>query len=500
MKKTSFIALISFFAGLTLAAFIFVYIPKSDEGNILQANSSSEEMSANLYAAEAAVSQLNRANVDFTSIADKISPAVVYIVAEKVEKVRVRNFFDSPFEFWDRFFDSPRGQQDREQEQRSMSSGSGFFISPDGYLVTNNHVVEKAVEVTVTTLSEKQYKAKVIGTDPETDTALLKVEADNLPYADFGSSEALRVGDWVLAIGNPLGLNHSVTAGIVSAKGRLIPNLNLTYQDFIQTDAAINMGNSGGPLLNSRGDVIGINTLIFAPSGGNIGIGFAISSDLADKVIAQLRDNGKVVRGYLGIGAYSVSEDVLDVLQVKEKSGAWIAKVDPDSPADKAGLQDYDVIIAIDDQAVDNANDLTFKIAETIPGSQVDLTIMRDGKEKNVSVKIGEKDEDNIEEPETKSGKGIGITVQELTPRLARRYGYDIEEGVVIVEIERYSQAARAGLKVGDVVIEADRKETVSVKDLEKILDKKKAGESVLLRIHRRGSSGDIMVSIRIPE
>ena len=181
-----------------------------------------------------------------------------------------------------------------------MSSGTGFFISPDGYLVTNNHVVEKAVEVTVTTLNEKQYKAKVIGTDPETDMALLKVDADNLPFAEFGSSEALNVGEWVLAIGNPLGLSHTVTAGIVSAKGRLIPNLNLTYQDFIQTDAAINMGNSGGPLLNTKGEVIGINTIIFAPSGGNIGIGFAISSDLANKVIPQLRENGKVVRGYSG--------------------------------------------------------------------------------------------------------------------------------------------------------------------------------------------------------
>ncbi len=500
MRKTSLIALISFFAGLILAAFIFVYVPRGNEGNILQAQIPAEEMSANLYAAESTVPQRIRADLDFASIADKISPAVVYIVAEKVEKVRVRGFFNSPFEFWDRFFDAPRDKQDREQEQHSMSSGSGFFISPDGYLVTNNHVVEKAVEVTVTTLSEKQYKAKVIGTDPETDTALLKVDADNLPFAEFGSSEELNVGDWVLAIGNPLGLNHSVTAGIVSAKGRLIPTLNLTYQDFIQTDAAINMGNSGGPLLNTQGEVIGINTIIFAPSGGNIGIGFAISSDLASKVIPQLRESGKVVRGYLGIGAYSVTDDVLAVLQVKEKSGAWIAKVDPESPAEKAGLQDYDVITAVDGKLVKDSNDLTFKIAEIQPDSRIDLTIMRDGKEKTVNVKIGEKNKDDVGEPEVKTGKGIGITVQELTPRLAQRYRYEIDEGVVIVEIEPYSQAAKAGLKVGDVIVEADRKETVSVKDLEKILDKKKAGEAVLFRVHRRGSLDDFMVTIRIPE
>jgi serine protease Do len=500
MRKTTLIALTSFLAGLTIAAFIFVYIPRSDEGKILQAQNPSEELSSNLYAADTTSPQRIRTDVEFTGVADKVSPAVVYIEAEKVERVRIRNFFDSPFDFWDRFFDAPRDRQDREQEQRSMASGTGFFISPDGYLVTNNHVVEKAVEVTVTTLSERQYKAEVIGTDPETDTALLKVDADNLPYAEFGSSESLQVGEWVLAIGNPLGLNHTVTAGIVSAKGRLIPNLNLTYQDFIQTDAAINMGNSGGPLLNTQGEVIGINTIIFAPSGGNIGIGFAISSDLAKKVIPQLRENGKVIRGYLGIGAYSVTEDVLEVLQVEEKTGAWIAKVDAGSPADKAGLQDYDVIVAVDGQPIEDSNDLTFKIAEIKPGTRTDLTVMRDGKEKTVSVKIGEKDEDDVEEPETKPGKGIGITVQELTPRLARRYGYEIQEGVVIVEIESYSQAARAGLKVGDVIVEADRQETVSVKDLEKILDKKKAGDSVLLRIYRRGSADTFMATIRIPE
>jgi serine protease Do len=260
------------------------------------------------------------------------------------------------------------------------------------------------------------------------------------------------------------------------------------------------MGNSGGPLLNAQGEVIGINTIIFAPSGGNIGIGFAISSDLANKVIPQLRESGKVVRGYLGIGAYTVTDDVLDVLQIKEKAGAWVAKVDPESPAEKAGLQDYDVITAVNDQPVKDSNDLTFKIAETKPGENIELTIMRDGKEKAVRVKIGEKNEDDVKEPEAKTGKGIGITVQELTPRLAQRYRYEIEEGVVVVEIESYSQAARAGLKVGDVIVEADRKETASVKDLEKILDKKKAGESVLLRVHRRGSSDDFMVTIRIPE
>lgn len=499
MRKTSLIALISFAAGLILAAFIFVYYPQKQTSVALQDVPLSEELSSSLYASPR---QQPTESLDFATIAERVSPAVVYIVAEKVERVRTIGFFDdSPFEdFWERFgFPRERG---REQEQRSFSSGTGFFISQDGYILTNNHIVEKAVKVTVTSLQEKEYRAKIIGTDSETDMALIKVEDKNLPFARLGDSDTCKVGDWVLAIGNPLGLNHTVTAGIVSGKGRLIPGLDLPYQDFIQTDAAINRGNSGGPLINMEGDVIGMNTLIFSSTGGNIGIGFAISSKLANKIIPQLREEGKVVRGWLGVGVYPVTTDTLEILKVEEKKGAYISTIEAGSPADKAGLKRYDVIAAIHGQPIKDQYDLTFKIAETKPGSKIKLTIIREGKEQEVEVKVGEKASAEEKEAVASSGQEIGIKVRELTPRLASRYGYQIETGLIITEVKRYSEADRRGLEVGDVVTEANRQEIETVRDLEKIIEKAEPGDSILLRIRRekRGSSGDFMVTLRIPE
>lgn len=499
MRKISIIALISFVAGLLLAAFIFVYYPEKNTQVALQKIPASDELSSNLYATPA---QQPRKDLDFATIAEKVSPAVVYIVAEKVEKVRTIGFFDdSPFEdFWERF-GFPR-ERDREQEQRSFASGTGFFISPDGYILTNNHIVEKAVKVTVTSLQEKEYKAKIIGTDPETDMALIKVEDKSLPYANLGDSDTCKVGDWVLAIGNPLGLNHTVTAGIVSGKGRLIPGLDLPYQDFIQTDAAINRGNSGGPLINMEGDVIGMNTLIFSSTGGNIGIGFAISSKLANKIIPQLQEKGRVVRGWLGVGVYPVTTDTLEILKVDEKKGAYISTIEPSSPADKAGLKRYDVIVAVNGQSVKDQYDLTFKIAETKPGSKIKMTIMREGKEKEIEVKVGQKESPEEKEAVASSGQELGFRVSEMTSRLARRYGYQTERGLIITEVKRYSEADRKGLERGDIITEANRQEIERVRDLERIIDRAEAGDSILLRIRRerRGSSDDFMVTLRIPE
>ena len=506
MKKSSvLIALGSFFAGLILAAFIFVYMPSSEEApQTLSQEPAAPELSSNLYAAEAPSPQVRKTDLDFPEIAARISPAVVYIEAEKVQRVQVRGFFDDlPLDdFWRRFFNEP---EDRETERRSTSSGTGFFINPDGYLITNNHVVENSVKVTVTDLEGKDYQAEVIGTDAETDLALLKVEGRNFPFANLGDSESLQVGEWVVAIGNPLGLTHTVTAGIVSAKGRLFPQelINLTYQDFIQTDAAINRGNSGGPLLNMNGDVIGINAIIFGPSGGNIGIGFAISSDLAKKVIGQLRENGRVVRGYLGVTVYAVTEDTKEIHQVKEARGAVVDEVEEDSPAAKADLQRYDVITEVDGQPVEDQNDLTFKIAEIKPGTKVNVTVVRDGKEQTIPIKIAEKGtREEPAEPEEPSGTELGLGVDEMTPRLARRYGYRTTEGLVITEIKQGSEAARKGLQRGDLILDADKVPMKTVKDLEKIINKKKAGQVVLLRIRREGRSSnqDFIVTLRIPE
>jgi len=504
MKKTSIlIALGSFIAGLILAAFVFVYIPGSDDTELATQVKSQAELTSHLYADTPTPAPQSRTDMNFAEIAERISPAVVFIQAEKVQKVRTRGFFDDfPLDdFWRRFFNEP---DQRETERRSTSSGTGFFITQDGYLVTNNHVVEGAVDVTVTLKDGKDFRAEIIGTDAETDLAVVRIEGNDFPHAELGDSQALKVGEWVVAIGNPLGLNNTVTAGIVSAKGRLFPQevINLSYQDFIQTDAAINRGNSGGPLLNMKGEVIGINTLIFGPTGGNIGIGFAISSDLAKKVIDQLKDSGRVVRGYLGVGVYAVTDETKEIMEVEEAHGAWVDEVTEGSPADKAGLQRYDVIVAIDGEPIKDSMDLTFKVAAIKPGTKVDLTIIREGAERTVEVKIGERNAQEPAEPEeSTSGTELGLGVDEMTPRIARRYGYRTTEGLVITEIKPGSEADRKGLQVGDLILEADKQKMESVSDLEKIIDKKKAGQVVLLRIRReqRGSQ-DFIVTLRIPE
>jgi len=344
--------------------------------------------------------------------------------------------------------------------------------------------------VEVTSLQEKTYQAKIVGTDPETDLALLKVNEKNLPYVELGDSDKIQVGEWVLAIGNPLGLTHTVTAGIVSAKGRIFTDLEQQqpYQDFIQTDTAINRGNSGGPLINLDGKVVGINSIIWSPSGGNIGIGFAISSNLTKSIIKKLKESGRVIRGYLGVGVYAITEDFVKLLNLESKKGALINNVDPGSPADKAGLKRYDVIIEIDGEPIEDGDDLQFKIAEVKPGTKVDLTIIRDGKQKTIPVKIIEKE---------------SLKVQEMTSNIARRYGYETDEGLIITEVERYSEADRKGLQAGDIILEVNRQKVNKINEMEKILKRLKSGDPLLLLIRRedrRGGSQDFMVTLRMPE
>ncbi len=501
MRKTSLIALISFALGLFAAAIIFVYFPDGKTQETSMEESSLSSLSSSLYASP---SPQVKPNLDFATVAQKISPSVVSIVAEKVEKRAATNFFESsPLdEFWERFFGHPR---DREQEYRSRAQGTGFFITSDGYILTNNHIVEKAVRVTVTSIQEREYKAKIIGTDPETDLALLKVESSNLPFIELGNSDALKVGEWVLAIGNPMGFTHTVTAGIVSAKGRLIPGLELPYQDFIQTDAAINRGNSGGPLVNMSGEVVGINSMIWTPTGGNIGIGFAISSKLAKDIIEQLKETGRVIRGYIGVTISTVTEDMMKLLNLKSRRGALINSVVPDLPADKAGLKRYDVIVAIDGDPVKDNTDLLFKIAATKPGTKVKFSVMRDGKEQIIEVKVTEKDSDTEREPATSSGKELGIRARELTPSLARRYGYRTEEGLIITEIKAYSEAELRGLEVGDIILEANKNKIRSIRDFEKIVKDTEPGDAILLLIRREGrrrdtEPQDFLVTLRVPE
>jgi serine protease Do len=501
MKKTLFIALLSFFLGLFLAGILFVYIPEQKapvSANFLD-ESPSPPLSSNLYAASPAA---QKPEYDFATIAERVAPAVVYIEAEKVERVQFRSMLDDPFfeDFW-RFFGEPRG---REQERRSTSRGSGFFISDDGYLVTNNHVVENAEKVTVKTLDETEFTAKVIGTDPESDLALVKVDKKNLPFVELGNSATCRPGEWVLAIGNPLSFEHTVTAGIISAKGRQLLG-GPTYQNFIQTDAAINPGNSGGPLVNMQGEVIGINAMISTTTGGSIGIGFAIPSDLAKKVVKQLREKGRVVRGYLGVaGVYPVDDQVRKSLDIDVKNGAMIQEVTPGYPAEKAGMKPYDVIVEIDGKPIKDHNDLLIKIADIPPGTTVEIKVVRKGgEEKILRAKITERETDEEgRQPETSSDKDIGFKVRELTPRLASRLGYRTDEGLVITEVTRYSEASRKGIQRGDIIIEVNQTKMETVRDLENILKKAKAGDAIMLLVRREGNgrSQDFIVTLSIPE
>jgi len=498
MKKIAIVALVSFFLGILLAGYIFVYLPEKNMPNSFLNESPSS--SSFLYASP---NPQTKPDLDFVRVADMIGPAVVRITAERVEKRRVVSFFDDwGDDFWDRFFGTPR---DREREYRSQVAGTGFFITTDGYLITNNHIVENAEKITIYTLQENEYKAEIVGTDPPTDVALLKIAEKNLPFVELGDSARLKVGEWVLAIGNPLGFEHTVSAGIVSAKGRqgLQSSTAISYQDFIQTDAAINRGNSGGPLVNMKGEVIGITSMIASPTGGNIGIGFAIPSNLARKVVKQLEEKGKVVRGYLGVIPKNLSEEERRTLNLKSRNGAFIVDVEPGTPADKAGLKRYDVIIEFNGQPVKNRHDLSFKIAETAPGTKVDIKVIRDGKEKLLTAKLEELSTGEEEEqPSTSSGQDLGISVTTMTPNIARRYGFRTQEGVLITKVRRYSEAERKELIAGDIILEANRQEVKDSGDLKRIIDKLKPGDGLILLIRRErdGESAEFITTLKIPE
>lgn len=438
---------------------------------------------------------------DLTSLSElvkRLKPSVVNISTTNVVE-RTNPFGQSPFgrgqedpfeEFFKRFFgDVPPG----EFKQRGL--GSGFIISEDGFIITNNHVVEKANDIDVILEDGEKYKAQLIGKDQKTDIALLKIEPKRkLPAVGFGNSDSLEIGDWVVAIGNPFGLGHTVTAGIVSAKGR---SLGLgAYDDFIQTDAAINPGNSGGPLFSIDGEVVGVNTAIIA---GGQGIGFAIPSSLAGYVIDQLRDGGKVVRGWLGVLVQQITPEIAESMNFKEPKGALVADVTPGGPAEKAGIKRGDVIVEFNGNRINDMAELPKLVAVTPPGTQSDLKYIRNGDEKNVKLKVGELPEE-IARSSAIGGeeveRNLGLIVQEITPLIQRRLGIDETEGVIVTNVQPGSTAWESGLRRGDIILEINKKQIKNLEQYRKSIDSVKEGENALLLVKR--DKNTVYVALKI--
>ncbi len=439
----------------------------------------------------------------FADLAERLAPGVVNIsIATVVKGGGVHSFQfgpDSPFreffgdEFFRRFFDERNGmQRPREFKQRSL--GSGFIVSRDGYIVTNNHVVEKADEIVVILSAGEEFKARKVGTDPKTDLALIKIEAKrDLPACRLGDSDSLRVGEWVLAIGNPFGLGHTVTAGIVSAKGR---DLGAgAYDDFIQTDAPINPGNSGGPLFDTAGNVVGINTAIIPGGGG--GIGFAIPVNLAKSVLAQLKDNKKVVRAQLGVTIQTITPDLAESLDLPDRKGALVADVLRGSPAERAGLKRRDVIVVFNGREVKNAHDLPAMVAYLPVGSEVEVVFLREGRKETRRIKLSEmKDEEGkpvpAEErpPGSSAEESLGFTVSALTPDVIRELGLaDDAKGVAVTEVKDGTPAADANLRPGDLILEVDRLETPDLAAFGKAMEKVKGKKVFTLLVSREGKT-----------
>ncbi len=445
---------------------------------------------------------LTNLNELFTKVADEANPSVVTVFTQKEIATRRMSpyaspFFDNPFrdffgdDFWYRFFGPP---QQGEEKRVLRGMGSGVIVSEDGYILTNNHVVRGADKVRVMLLGGKRVDAEIVGTDPKTDLAVLRIKEDNLKPIKMGDSDKLRVGEWVLAIGSPLSANldHTVTAGIVSAKGR--SNVGLAdYEDFIQTDAAINPGNSGGALVNLKGELVGINTAIATQTGGFQGIGFAVPINMARQVMDALIKHGKVIRGWLGVMIQNVTEDLVKALDLPAKEGVIVAEVVEDSPAEKAGLEVQDIILELDGKKVEDVVQLSKDIASRAPGTKVELTILRDGKKKTITVELGELPDENAQQPAQKREDlydKLGFQVANLNRDLARMYDLDPgESGVVVVKVRQNSNAREAGLMEGALIKRVNRKAVKSVRDFERIVSKIQSGDTILLYVKQRGAN-----------
>jgi serine protease Do len=430
----------------------------------------------------------------FADLADKVSPSVVNITTSTTVAASTGPSpvvpEGSPFE--DFFRDFMERNDGQGAPRRSQALGSGFVISEDGYIVTNNHVIQSADEITVEFFEGGELVAEVVGTDPNTDLALLKVESDEpLDFVPWGDSDEMRVGDWVMAMGNPLGQGFSVSAGIVSARGRALSG---TYDDFIQTDAAINRGNSGGPLFNLQGEVIGVNTAILSPNGGSIGIGFAMSSRVATNVIAQLREYGETRRGWLGVRIQDVSDDLAEAMELDDTAGALVTDV-PEGPALEAGIEQGDVILSFEGEDIADTRDLVRRVGNAEVGAEVRLRILRDGETMTVDVTLGRREEAEgaipaaVQSDEPVQKEIMGLSISSMTDELREQLGLDESvNGLVVEDVDEASEAYEKGLRAGDVIAEAGQEAVASVGDLEaRIEDAREAGRKSLLLLVRRG-------------
>jgi Do/DeqQ family serine protease len=435
----------------------------------------------------------------YADIVDRVAPAVVTIYAERrVRAPRQFPFFNDPF--FRRFFGPPPDQGGgRGQVQRGL--GSGVTVSEDGYIITNHHVIDGAEDIRVEYVGGKTHRAKLIGSDPPSDLAVLKINASKLPLLPLGDSDGVRVGDVVLAIGNPLGVGQTVTAGIISAKGRSTGLSDGSFEDFLQTDAPVNRGNSGGALVNTAGELVGINSQILSPSGGNIGIAFAIPSNMARDVRDQLIKSGEVKRGQLGVTIQPLTEDLAQGFGLKDTDGVLVGDVIGGSPAQRAGIRPGDVIREIDGEKVSTPNRLRNKISSLQPGSEVTVTLIRDKEEQKVKVRLGEYQGPSSREPNGGGDEGdepgdrqsrLGLSLQPLTPEIARQLGLrGVSSGLLVRDVDPSGPASEAGLAPGDVIVEANRQQVRSLEDFQRV-----AGRSatILLRINRQGQSAYVTV------
>ena len=426
---------------------------------------------------------------DWVSLSKGAKPAVVNISTSRrtpgraIPDLEGRPGERSPEDFFKRFFE--------EAPRRPVRAvGSGFILSADGYIVTNNHVVEDATGIQVKLADGRELAAKVVGRDPKTDLALLKVEATGLPVIPVGDSNALQVGEPVMAIGNPFGLEQTVTTGIVSATGRVIGTG--PYDNFIQTDASINPGNSGGPLINARGEVIGINTAIFSQRGGSVGIGFAVPSSLAKSVITQLVEHGKVERGWLGVSVQPLTKELAKGFKRNDAAGALVASVVAGSPAERAGVKPGDIIVEFAGKKVAKSGDLPSLVAEARVGNDVPVVVVREGKEVRLTARIARLEEEEaakVADVEVDGKNKLGLSVQPLTPPMASELGLQVREGVLVRDVAAGSRASQAGIRAGDVIVEVDRQPVRTVEELKAHVDNQVKGAPMVLLIRREGGT-----------